>query len=422
MKIKNLIKGNTLYLICSLIIVRGMEFLARTIIANNQGPAVNGKIQIFETYFNIFLLATIFGMNSSMLKYTSSKDSKKKLAEVFSTILGLNFIISIIVSIIISIFVRILFNGQTDLIFAFTLISIVLPIFSITSFSQGTFVHLLLGIGDIKKSSKFKLIASFIMFLLLTFFTIKFGFKGYYITYFIYIIISIFPCIYLFKEYLDLRKVLEVVVSFKTLIKSVYIKFALPAFIANCLSLLIINVDVIVLSLYSISSQLIGLYSIAILISRGILIIPMGYLQSNFSKINQKLTEDKKLYIFIYKKELRNLCILMLPITIFFIIFSTPIIHLIFNETYENSIDLTRLLMISTFFQSLGMVAGNIFLILEKVKLNLYMNIIRLVLVSIFSFIFLKLFGIYGLAISNIITNLIFISIQGLLIRSVKIN
>ncbi|MEH7512317.1 polysaccharide biosynthesis C-terminal domain-containing protein [Gottfriedia acidiceleris] len=399
-----------------------MEFITRTIIANSQGPAINGKIQIFESYINIFLLAAIFGLNTSMLKFINLNSTKMKLKNVFTTILGINFIISIFISFFIYILVKFfIFKGQIELINAFSCFIFVLPFFSITSFSQGTYVHFLIGRGEIKISSKYKLIASSILYVFLTLVTLIFGFKGYYFTYFIYIIISIFPCIFLFKNYIDLSLFVNVIFSFKTWINNKYIKFAFPAFIANCLSLLITNVDVILLSVNNISVNKIGVYSVAILISRGVLIIPMGYLQSNFSKINYKISEDRSLYITLYKKEIRNLIIIMLPITIILILISNIMTNILFNDTYSNSVDITRLLMISTFFQSLGMVAGNIFLILEKVKVNLYLNIIRLVLTLLFSYLFLMKFSISGLAFSGILTNMIFVVIQGLIIRRVKI-
>ncbi|MFS0883370.1 oligosaccharide flippase family protein [Metabacillus niabensis] len=411
--LKKLFKKQAFLLIITLLTIRGFEFLTRAYIANKLGPEVNGQIQLFDTYINLIILFAIFGMNTSVLKFVSESNIRSTQKVIFNKIISLTLIFSFGISITLYLLSYVIPYDKW-LIGSLRLMLLVIPLFSLTYFSQGIIVHYLLARELVNFSSIYKLILGSFFSLFLLIGALSYGFKGYYLSYFIYgAISSLIIIIFLIKkEEIKLNEVYNFIKKPKSLFREKYFSFAIPSFASNATSLIISNLDVLVISYVLRDTVSVGIFSAAVLVSRGVLIIPMGYMQAQFAKINKQLINDRNHIFKIYYKQFKKMSVLMLPISLVIIISSEFIIKYAFGLEYMDASLILKLLIISTLIQSIGMIGGNILLALGNVKANLILNLLRGIIGLFLLLYFTNILGLKGSAIANILGALLFLISQ----------
>lgn len=121
-------------------------------------------------------------------------------------------------------------------------------------------------------------------------------------------------------------------------------------------------------------------------------------------------TEDMLAYRHEYQK---NVAILLFPIVLSFIFFSSDIITLIFGNYYIDSAKLFSIFAITFLFRFTSY--HDLFMVTKKTKYVAYIQAIELIVHIFLTFIFIRMFDIIGASIAVLLTNVLYFIVASLL-------
>lgn len=190
--------------------------------------------------------------------------------------------------------------------------------------------------------------------------------------------------------------------------REIFFNYALPYFSSLIAGLVFSNFQILLLA--SLKSQYVtGSYSIAFLIASIISIIPGVLSQALFPIISQLSVGRKtKTQSYLIKLVLRYALFLTLPLTTVLIFFSKPLLLLLRNE-YIEVIDVLSILAIASILFGLGQLFLSSLYAIGKTKLNRNIWITSAIIFLLISPILIRLYSAQGLAISFLLTSLIFL-------------
>lgn len=194
-------------------------------------------------------------------------------------------------------------------------------------------------------------------------------------------------------------------------------KFGLHTYIAEMISVVISNIDIIILG-YILSKYDLGLYSLIITIARTMLIFP-NILAQNINPITSKLWfENKKDELFDKFKKISKINFAVCTLIFLALLAAYWFVITYFKPEYYDSFYLFLLTLIGIFISSTISWAGGTFVMIGKNKLN---NI-RTFVISIISLVIMYLvslnFGLFGACLAVVLNAIIqFIIFVGLLLK-----
>ena len=377
-------KGQHVFL--SLLIAKICAFLGSLFIIRILPENDFGTISIVASVFAIFMPFSGFGSQQSLLRFGSMSDDLMEKEKLSTYLLKQGFIYQLLLSALF-IFVSFFFiNKYEDIFYIFLLFTIRLIGFYFLNHIQSQFRIF----GNNRGFARITNIVNLSGVVLLLVLSYYFGLKGYLIA------IAVTPFIaflWFKKEYLN-----SVGENFNFSKKEIW-NYGFHAAGTALLSDTLFSADVLMLS-FLMNETAVANYKVAILIPANITFLALTFMQSDFPVLVKNYRNRNFLtsYITNYYK-------IFIPISLLIFLvgftFKTEILYLFFSERYaDNSWVFVILLAgfsLNMLFRNLY---GNLLSAVGMMKMNTAISILTLVMLVLFSFVFVKKFGIEGMAFS----------------------
>ena len=414
---KKKIIGTQIVVILIIFIGKFIGFLRESILAAKFGTSYQMDIYSFSMTMLLFLSTIGYSITTTVIPiFTKNKNkTKKEQEDLANNLINIMFIMGLIVNLITIIFSKSIikifapgFSGESlnlaknlVIIMNFSLISI---------FIQSVISGILQAYNMFFASAAMATIGNIITIIYLIFFIDKYGIYGFGIA----IIISYFAQLLI---NLPSYKKLDFKYSFKLNIKDKEIikifKLTIPILISTCIIQLLSIITTFfgsligegAISIFNYSNRLVNLTVEIFAIGMSMVIYPM------LSNINIKF--EYKEFNRILNRAILTMLFVILPITVLIIILNKEIIIFIYerNEFTRESTTLTAkmLLILSPIivFSSLRDLLNKVSYSLGEAKLTMKISIIMVIVSVISNLIFYKRGGIYTLASTTTLINII---------------
>ena len=377
-------KGQHVFL--SLLIAKICAFLGSLFIIRILPENEFGTISIVASVFAIFVPFSGFGSQQSLLRFGSMSDDALEKEKLSTYLLKQGFIYHLLLSGLF-IFVSFFFiNKYEEIFYIFLLFTIRLIGFYFLNHIQSQFRIF----GNNRGFARITNIVNLSGVVLLLVLSYYFGLKGYLIA------IAVTPFIaflWFKKEYLN-----SVGENFNFSKKEIW-NYGFHAAGTALLSDTLFSADVLMLS-FLMNETAVANYKVAILIPANITFLALTFMQSDFPVLAKNYRNRNFLtsYITNYYKIFIPISLLIFLVGL---IFKTEILYLFFRERYaDNSWVFVILLAgfsLNMLFRNLY---GNLLSAVGMMKMNTAISILTLVMLVLFSFVFVKKFGIEGMAFS----------------------
>ena len=377
-------KGHHVFI--SLLIAKICGFLGSLFIIKILPESEFGIISIVASVFFIFISFNGFGSNQILLRYGSIVHNDTEKKNLSKYLLKQGFVHQVIISLIFLLISVFYINKYQDILFIFLIFTFRLIGFYFLNHIQAE----LRVFGNNKAFAQVSNVVNIGGVLILILLSYYFGLTGYLVA----IGITPFLCLLWYK-----RK------HFAAIIDSIYFtkkeiwSFGLHAAGTALLSDALFSADVLLLS-FLMNETAVANYKVGLLIPINITFLASTFMQSDYVVLakNSKNRMFLKNYIFNYYK-------IFIPISffIFFLgyLFKSEIFNLFFDEKYsDNQFIFVIFLATFSFNMLLRNLYGNLLSAVGMMKMNTAVSLLNLILLLSFAFIFVKKFGIVGMAIS----------------------
>jgi O-antigen/teichoic acid export membrane protein len=413
-KITNLFYSNkkfaldTIWLMASQAVVIISGFLIIILITKYLGLIDLGYYNQLVSFYNILSIIFALGINNTIIKNIAEKpDELDFIKSRFTNSLLMTIIQTIVFSgmfyVIISVFPYLLSSKALQELFWIILLA--LPFYNINKNIDA----LCTGTRNQKKFSQNKIVRWTIMTIIVWF--------GCYLKD-VKIVILSFTVSEFFLFVFNLKFVIQntSLNINKKIIYSNY-KFGLSTYVAEMISVVIANIDIIILG-YILSKYDIGLYGLMLSIARTLLIFP-GILSQNLNPITSKLWyENKKEELILKLKKINKINFIVGILLFIFLLISYWIFITFFKKEYSNSLNYFTIVLFGIFIISTISWAGGTFIMIGKNKLNnIRTFVLSIISITLTYFIALN-FGLFGASIAILLNGIIqYFVFVGLLLK-----
>jgi O-antigen/teichoic acid export membrane protein len=380
----------------------GLLFIFQVILGNRLGANYYGQFTIYTTLLNLFLLVTVFGIDSTLIRYIPRvKEDDRLRVKLLKKSLFNVLTVSIIVVLFMYIFrwpIMAFFNIKNEKIYY--ILPIILLMMSVSKVLDGFFQ------GE-KKTS----LATFFSPLLLTgvklivFFIAAFLLNKNLVAAVISVLVSegilvLIRIIYVKKEQGNIVKTSESVFTKQENIK--FMKYSLSLFAILSLGTMVSSVDKIIINAYMGSAE-VGVYKVAenYMALVGIFASPFVVFWPVMSELYKKKQLDVLDKIFNYAVKLISL--LAVPVMVFIIVFSNDLLGFFGKEFSQGTIILC-ILLIGTGCDSLTGPVGALLNMTDYAKYNLVDTIILAVVDISLNLLLVPRMGAVGAAIATAVS------------------
>lgn len=384
--LRNFLQKKGQYVFFSLLIAKICAFLGSLFLIRILPETEFGTLSIVASIFAIFAPFSGFGSPQILLRYGSiskNTEEKKSLSKyLFMQGFGYQILLGIIF-LAISIFY---INQYEDILLIFLFFTIRLIGFYFLNHIQSQF-----RIFD--QNAKFGLvnnvvnISGLVLLLLLSYF---FGLKGYLFA----LAITPFFALFWFKK-TDFRSA----ITKHHFSKKELWNYGIHASGTALLSDLLFSADILLLS-FLMNESAVANYKVAILIPANITFLAVTFMQNDFPELAKNYLNKNFLtnYISNYYKIFLPISLIIFLIGFFW---KSQILHLFFSEKYsDNGFVFAILLLGFCLNMLLRNLYGNLLSAVGKMKLNTAVSLLTLCFLVIFSFVFVEIYGVLGMAIS----------------------
>ncbi|WBW98666.1 oligosaccharide flippase family protein [Oceanirhabdus sp. W0125-5] len=383
----------------------GIGFAFQIILGRTLQAEIYGKYTMFITYANIINILIVLGMDRNLIKEVAKLSNKKiESFKLFKFALKMSSILFLLISIFVLIFYRQL-EITSDLVYLFLITLIIKAIICLVD-------GYLQGIGMVTKVTFFNVLFNNILKFVTFIMFFKIYNNGLYSAILSFIISEVI-CIVLrgvfIKRYNKGFINTEFKISNET--KRKFIKYSLTLVLISSIGIMMQNVDKLMITKF-ISFESVGIYKVVqnYVMLIGIFITPFIAFWPVISKL---YGENKILEIEVEMKKIVKIVTSMVIPMFFIFFFLNEKLLLIFGNQYV-SYESKNVLLILSFaflFDAISGPIGSILNMTNYAKYALINNVVCLVLNVVLNFIFIKMYGIIGVAIgtgiSIIVNNLI---------------
>ena len=365
---------------------------------------------LFGTYkhinlvMNIFTTVCTFGIPTTISYLYSTYDSYKKNKLINNTIAILG-IISIFSSIIIVIFknpLANLLNNQEILVYI-NILAIYVAIMIISSFMENLYISsdnsVMLGKIYIGYSI-INFIGMIISILI---------FKSLYVLIFLIVSVEVLRTIIMF---IYIKRAEKIYLDIDILMMINQLKFALPLGIVSIIQTINTYIDNLFIS-NSYTTEQYAAYANAAMDIPFVGIITVSVAAVILPRMSKEYKDTRSFdnVLKIWGDSSKKTAVIMFPIFWIVMLFSVGYIQFIFSEKYI--VDSTPIFIIYLLkFPLYCTVYGNILIVLGRQKNVMYNSLIGIILNIILNFIFIRIFGIIGPAISTVLVQYIIVILQ----------
>lgn len=175
----------------------------------------------------------------------------------------------------------------------------------------------------------------------------------------------------------------------------------------NALSAMLPIIEILVIGYVIRDNESVAMYKVATLIPFALLTLSSAFV----TYIYPYFAKNRLNYVWVreyYKKSLVLLGILYFFVCAFFIVFGKKIIMICFGEEYIGSYIMYCILLVGTYFQGTFVtLTGNIIVTQQKLRFNLFSDIVSFFVCALATFLLISEMEIVGAAVAHVITILI---------------
>lgn len=352
-----------------------------------------GIISIVASVFFIFLAFNGLGSNQSLLRFGSINQTVENRRELSIYLFRRGFFYQLIISVLFLLCSVFYISKYEDIFLIFLLFTVRLIGYYFLSHIQAE----LRISGDNRGFAMVGNVVNIAGLILLLVLSFCFGLHGYLIA------VAFTPFLVFFWYRPEHFKSLTGVFDFR---KKELWNFGLHAAGTALLSDALFSTDILLLSFF-LDEHAVAIYKVGLLIPFNITFLAASFMQSDYPVL-AKNGDDKtflKQYIFNYYK-------LFIPISVVIFVFGyffkIHIISIFFSEKYLNS-QMVFLVFLAAFALNMLLrnLYGNLLSAVGMMKLNTMIAVLTLILLVVFSLVFVEKYGIMGMAISLSLSMLI---------------
>jgi O-antigen/teichoic acid export membrane protein len=183
------------------------------------------------------------------------------------------------------------------------------------------------------------------------------------------------------------------------------LKEALPIALTSVFITIYFRIDVIMLSMMKGDSE-VGIYSAATRLTEALLFLSSTFMVSMFPLMSRYFSDSPKTLPFIYRKSVKYLFILALPIAVGVTFFSDKIILLMYGDQFQNTSNVLKILIWATGILFINDVTNFLLISSNKQKFVTISTAIGAVLNTGLNFILIPKYSYQGAAFATVITEL----------------
>lgn len=376
----------------------GIAFIFQIVLSRVLGVEEYGQYTIFITYINVLLIIAVLGMDRNLIKEIAKVSNDKIKSR---NLLSFSIKVSVALFFFISIFVYLFKKGldiPSNMVHLFLFMLLIKMLIAI-------FDGFLQGVGLVVKVTFLNDLLNNFLKVLFFIILISLNMKGLHVALYSFIGSEIITLLLRMKIVSKLiGRPLNLKDDFSLSEKSKFMKYSITVALIAGIGLLLQNVDKIMIArlldlsnvgIYKVTQNYVSL--ISVFVAPFVAFWPIISKLYNENKISEIENEMKKIVkIVIY---------LVIPMFFIFLFLGENLL-LIFGEAYTTK-QAQKVLIILAFAFLVDAISGPIGSILTMTNYARYIlinNIICLFLNIIFNFIFIKIFGIVGVAIATAIS------------------
>jgi O-antigen/teichoic acid export membrane protein len=357
-----------------------LEYFVLLFAAHKLSKFDYGELEFYKKVIEVGSSIFAFGFPALIMSYTKSKDSKNYF-----------FLLSIL-------FVFFVASLSIGFLYYFNWLFLFIPfIFYAIFFNGGISPAYFLVRKGSKYSSFYKIIISLLFYGIVFISIYYFDIKGYAYVYVNYLLLPLF-LIFIAINFIQEKIIWEALKRYwKLFRKLLWSSFTLV--ISNFANMMFLYTDIFIIKLLSQESNIdIANYSFALNIANILLLIPLTLVQVDI----EKLKASYKYVSDLNKKIMILVIVASLLLSIGFYV----LINTYFTE-YSNIYILFLIILAAKIVQSMSPVYGAILVVFKKYKLNLYINLLTLLINIVLSYICYGYFSLYGIAAASVISLII---------------
>jgi O-antigen/teichoic acid export membrane protein len=388
-KYKNNIKSNLFTQIMSMV----FGFITSILIARQLGPTVKGQVAYLMLIFRLLSEYGHLGINNATMYF--QKKSKYSESEVYNTNMSYSLFIILSYSIII-LFLR--FNNIILQDYTYLQVSFGIAFMFFTVFN--TIVrNMYTGNERIVEYNKYEITSKIIYFtsVIILYFAGMIDIYTYLISLVAVLIIKV------------IFSIKNLGITFKLKFNNILLieefKYGSFVYFAALFNYLNYRADQFIIKYFSGSFDL-GVYSIAIMLSELVLLIPISISSALTGRLYN--IEDKSMTRNIIMQQTIKFNVYICGVIVLGGVIISPIIPIIYGIEYSDAINVSIILFIATIFASLGKLSGPYFLTKGNPKIIMKISLISLLINIMINLILIPIYGIIGAAISSLISYMIY--------------
>lgn len=345
--------------------------------------------------FSVLCIFGDFGASAATLQFmTEERDNPNKAIAFLKY--GLKIAISAAcLSSLLLVFSSLFYPFKNNIVAKLTSILFIVPI--ITSLN-GIISNVLRAKGENHKYSLLQVLTTVIHYVVIIPLTLLWGLFGSVISQYFYNIITLIVGIFIVKKFIN-NLFNKTNISKNE--KRSFLKLAIGSQINNSIGNLLYTVDIFVIGLMAVNNTDLAIYKVATIIPGALVFLPSCFIiyifpyfirnKKNKTWLNSNLKSIIKYGAIIYG-----------IFTLIVIILSKYIITILYGNNYLGAVVPFNILMIGFYFMAtITMPTFNVIYSMRKVKINILINFISIVLNVIFNIILIYKFGIVGAAIAT---------------------
>lgn len=357
-----------------------------------------GQIRILQTYLSFAVLFSVFGFNTSIVKLCSEDRKEGEIRFLFRKVLGYVAVTSIITCLVVFLLNSCnLLSGDKEVKHYFYIIIIgIIPQAYDTIFTSYLQARRL-----IKEYSKINVVVKLLSVTGIILCTWKMGMPGYIAMYIGGFFLSVLALASYVKKHSN-EEIIPIEQPFKLHFKLAYI-----ALLTNLLGQLFNYFDVFLMNYLVSDREAIGYYSFALTLTLGMTIyrttvnqIVVPYL-SNISGKFDVLQQKAKAY-----GKINSLASVL--ISLLFLVAAPLFIRIVYGDKFDHSVPFFIILCLNEMFYCISSFKGYTILAIGEIKFNFYGSIINGIANLLLSLIGLKIYGLIGLAMGKLISNVFY--------------
>jgi len=380
-------KSGAIHVLVMLICIRGISFVQQVGLARIFEQDELGTVIFILRVTTIVCVFADFGINTSVLKYSSENIDKDSKREVYKTgLLGV-FFLSIFVSFVFILIVYLTEGfGDERLISVLYFFSLYIP-FTVLKRIPPLYLQ---AQKQLQKSTKISGVLHFALVVFILSSAALYGLWGYFV-----ILVVAQPLIFFIFAYVTREDLLGVKCRWNTFKKMFH--FGFFSVLANFSGVINSTLGVLLLKWFDLGYEEIAIYGVATIIIEAMRLAPKSLIQTVFPYLvaakDDPKTLKRKIYEIMWKQGL-----VVMSMSLLVSIAGYWMIPLLFGENYMASWPCVVILSGALTLWSIGAPFGKLQMTLDQVRLNFTVSIAQLVMNFIFCCLLIPDYGAVGAA------------------------